>query len=63
MKSFTIGEKRETKHDGSMGPGYYNAERGDSQTKSKVTTTVNMGSSPPRNNTFARASGYDVAPG
>ncbi len=63
MKSFTIGEKRETKLDGSMGPGYYNHERGDSQTKSKITTTVNMGSSPPRNNTFARANDSSTSPG
>ncbi len=62
VKSFTIGEKRAERVTETMGPGSYSPERADMMTKSK-TTTVNMASSPSRPNSFAKASGYDVAPG
>lgn len=63
VKSFTIGEKRETRVTDSMGPGSYNPEKGEAMTKTKTTTTINMGSSPSRPSTFAKSNGYDVAPG
>ena len=62
-KGFTIGEKRETRVTDSMGPGSYNPEKAEAMTKTKTTTTINMGSSPSRPSTFAKANGYDVSPG
>lgn len=46
-KSFRIGEKRETRIEKTAGPGEYNVERADTQTKTKM-VNINMGSSPAR---------------
>ena len=46
-----------------MGPGAYDAGRADAVTKTKTTTTINMGSSPARPASFAKIGGVDVAPG
>ena len=43
-KSFTIGEKRETRVSRTLGPGAYSPERADSITRTKV-TNINMGTS------------------
>lgn len=53
-KGFTIGEKRETRIQETMGPGSYSPERAETMTKSKTTTTINMASSPGRPGTFAK---------
>ena len=45
MKSFTIGERRETKIIETAGPGMYSPEKADALTKSKITTTVRIDSS------------------
>ena len=60
-KSFTIGEKRQTRIVESMGPGAYSPERADTITKTK-TTTVNMGSSPARGS-FIKQGDANVGPG
>ena len=44
MKSFTIGERRETRVSTTAGPGAYSPERADSLTRTK-TTNINMGTS------------------
>ena len=59
VKSFTIGEKRETRIVESMGPGSYSPERADAITKQKM-PNINMGSSPAR---AIRKNDTDVAPG
>jgi len=46
-----------------MGPGVYDVDRADGITKTKVTTTVNMSSSPGRDVSFNRKQGSDVSPG
>ena len=43
-KSFTIGERRETRVSRTLGPGAYSPERADSITRTKV-TNINMGTS------------------
>ena len=45
-----------------MGPGAYEPDRADGQTKSK-TPNINMGSSPARPKSFAKGGDVDVAPG
>ena len=50
-KSFTIGEKRETRVVETMGPGSYSPEVADRQTKNR-TGAVDMRSSPERPNNF-----------
>ena len=63
-KGFTIGERRETRVNETMGPGSYSPERADALTKTRtVTTTVNMSSTSPGRNSFARKADIDVAPG
>ena len=44
------------------GPGEYNVERADGQTKTKM-ANINMGSSPARPQSFAKGGDVDVAPG
>lgn len=46
-KGFTIGEKRETRIEQTVGPGEYDADRATNLTKTK-TVNINMGSSPSR---------------
>ena len=46
-KTFTIGEKRETKIVKTLGPGAYSPERADGVTRVK-TTNITMGTSPSR---------------
>ena len=46
-KTFTIGEKRETKTVKTLGPGAYSPERADGVTRVK-TTNITMGTSPSR---------------
>lgn len=62
-KGFTIGEKRETKIDGGVGPGTYDVDRAQNVTKTRTTTTIDMSSSPGRPNTFARAADSNLSPG
>ena len=45
-----------------MGPGAYDPEKADGQTKAKM-PNINMGSSPSRPKSFAKAADVDVAPG
>ena len=52
VKSFTIGEKRATRASEGMGPGAYDPDLADSQTKPKM-PNVNMGTSPSRPHSFA----------
>ena len=47
VKGFKIGEKRETRIETTAGPGTYDVERAETQTKTK-TANINMGSSPAR---------------
>ena len=46
-KSFRIGEKREVRIESTAGPGTYDVERAERQTKTKM-VNINMGSSPAR---------------
>ena len=62
VKSFTIGEKRTTRVETTAGPGTYDVERADAQTKTKM-VNINMGSSPARPQSFAKGGDVDVAPG
>ena len=45
-----------------MGPGAYDPDRADGQTKPKM-PNINMGSSPSRPQSFAKSGDVDVAPG
>ena len=62
VKSFKIGEKRETRIEQTAGPGTYEPERADSQTKQKM-PNINLGSSPARPQSFAKANDTEAAPG
>ena len=64
MKSFTIGEKRETKVTTTAGPGAYSPERADSLTRTK-TTNINIGTSEMGTRTDIRANNQtaDLGPG
>ena len=62
MKGFKIGEKREKPIPESAGPGSYNPDIADRATKNRA-PNVNLGSSPARPHSFAKASDIDVAPG
>ena len=46
-----------------MGPGTYDPDRADAMTKTKVTTTVNMGSSSPARGSFIRKDEANLGPG
>ena len=46
-----------------MGPGTYDPDRADGMTRTKVTSTVNMGSSSPARGTFNRQGEPNVGPG
>ena len=61
-KSFTIGEKRETKVIETMGPGAYDVEKTDVITKTRI-VNINMGSSPSRPRSFGKGGDVNVAPG
>ena len=52
VKSYKIGEKRPARHQEGMGPGAYDPDRADSQTKPKM-PNINMGQSPSRPASFA----------
>ena len=45
-----------------MGPGSYDPDLADGQTKPKI-ANINMGSSPSRPQSFAKSGDVDVAPG
>ena len=62
MKGFKIAEKREQRQVETMGPGAYDPDRADGQTKPK-TPNINLGSSPSRPQSFAKSGDVDVAPG
>ena len=62
VKSFRIGEKRPEKASEGMGPGAYDPDRADGQTKSKI-PNINMGTSPSRPHSFAKGGDVNVAPG
>ena len=62
VKSHKIREKRPEKQREGMGPGAYNPEKADGQIKAKM-PNINMGSSPSRPKSFAKAADVDVAPG
>ena len=62
-KSFTIGEKRQTRVVESMGPGAYSPERADAVTKTKTTTSMTMGSSPPRGSFVRQGDNANIGPG
>ena len=62
VKGFKIGERREEKIEMTAGPGSYDYERADRQTRTK-TVNIDMGTSPSRPGTFARANDTDIAPG
>ena len=62
VKSFKIGEKRETRIEQTAGPGTYSPERAESQTKQK-TPNIDLGRSPSRPQSFAKGGDVDVAPG
>ena len=61
-KSFRIGEKREVRIEQTAGPGTYEPTRADSQTKQKM-PNINLGSSPARPQSFAKANDTEAAPG
>ena len=62
VKSFKIGEKRETRIEQTAGPGTYEPERADSLTKQKM-PNIDLGSSPARPQSFAKANDTEAAPG
>ena len=62
VKSFRIGEKRPERVVESMGPGAYEPDRADGQTKPKM-PNITMGASPSRPQSFAKSGDLDVAPG
>ena len=62
VKGFKIAEKRPERVVETMGPGAYDPDRADGQTKSKM-PNINMGSSPSRPQSFAKGGDVDVAPG
>ena len=62
MKSFKIGEKRETRIEKTAGPGTYSPERAEAQTKQK-TPNIDLGRSPARPHSFAKANDTEAAPG
>ena len=63
MKSFTIGERRETKVVETLGPGMYSPEKADGITKSKITSTVIIDSSTGHQNLENHNAGSGLAPG
>ena len=63
MKSFTIGERRETKTIETAGPGMYSPEKADAQTKSKITSTIIIDSSKGHQNLENHNTGSGLAPG
>ena len=63
MKSFTIGERRETKVVETLGPGMYSPEKADAITKSKITSTVIIDSSTGHQNLENPNTGSGLAPG
>ena len=62
VKGFKIAEKREQRTIETMGPGAYDPDRADGQTKPKM-PNINLGSSPSRPQSFAKGGDVDVAPG
>ena len=62
VKSFRIGERRPDRPDQGVGPGAYEPERADAQTRQK-SPNINLGSSPSRPGTFAQGGDVNVAPG
>ena len=62
MKSFKIGEKRETRIEQTAGPGTYEPTKAEGITKQK-TPNINLGSSPARPQSFAKANDTEAAPG
>ena len=62
VKGFKIAEKREQRQVETMGPGAYDPDKADGQTKPK-TPNINLGSSPNRPQSFAKPGDVDVAPG
>ena len=52
VKSFKIGEKRESRVPEGMGPGAYDPDLADGQTKPK-TPNINLGTTPSRPHSFA----------
>ena len=62
VKSFKIGEKRESPIRETAGPGTYDLTRSERLTKQKM-PNINMGSSPARPHSFAKGGDIDVAPG
>jgi len=62
VKSFKIGQKRDSRIETSAGPGTYDHTRADRLTKQKM-PNCNMGSSPARPSSFAKGLDMDVAPG
>ena len=63
MKSFTIGERRETKTIETAGPGRYSPERADALTKSKITHSIRIDSSTGHQALENKTTGSGVAPG
>ena len=62
VKGFKIGEKRDSPIRESAGPGTYDPTRADRLTKQK-TPNIDLGQSPARPKSFAKAGDIDVAPG
>ena len=46
-----------------MGPGTYDPDRAEGMTRTKVTTTVNMGSSSPARGSFIKKDEANLGPG
>ena len=61
-KTFRIGEKREVRIEKTAGPGSYSPELAERQTKQK-TPNIDLGRSPARPHSLAKANDTEAAPG